>query len=106
MGRSKDGIRLKIDVTPLWWKAQAEDPESFAKWCVKAIRAILTTWPRAEVRLSREKVVAVVSFDGETRAGLVKADKDSLREALDQISDPGEDELNHVTYGQDERGRT
>lgn len=97
---------MKIDVTPSWWKTQADDPGSFADWCVNAISLILATWPRAEIRLSRERVVAVVSFDGETRAGLVKADKDHLREALDQISDPGEDELNHVTYGQDERGLT
>lgn len=75
-------MRLKIDVTPPWWRVEAKSSETFAVWCVRAMRLILAVWPTAEVRISRERVSAVVAFEGDVLVLRVDADKMELRRAL------------------------
>jgi hypothetical protein len=79
------GMNLKVNVTPLWWRIEAKDPETFATWCTKAVRVLLTVWPHAEVRLSREKLVAVVSFSGDQLVRQVEIDKRKIRRRLAEI---------------------
>lgn len=81
------GIRFRVNVTPTWWRKRAESAEQFSEWVVQAVRVVLGEWPRAEIRMSKQRLVAVVEFPGTAFASDVREQRQIVREKLDRVTE-------------------